>query len=375
MATTTAGLATKRPQTIPEVKQPEKFSKFQPIDIKPRQGQDWILNGNNNSNFDIYKDAYDDSPTNSAIIDAYVNYMYGEGLYDRASGANLKQYISNEDALLLCQDFKTYGGCMVQIVWGSNQKPLQVKYAPVYKFGVRYDMQSLEVRGYWYSYDWKNRYRYTPNFYPKFEGFYQGNPIEVMLIRRPTAEPFFPIPDYLAGIPWAEVEGELGNAAKNHFKNGLTAMTIINYNQGRQETPELARQEADKVRKLATGTENASKVIVSFNDSIEEAVTVDQLAPPDLNQQNVFFAEEAERKLIVAHSAPPILFAGSNQGNGFSNNADEIAVATKMLYRKKINPMREILTSGLKQIFDLIDATINPWFKDFAEETKLENND
>jgi hypothetical protein len=264
---------------------------------------------------------------------------------------------------------------MVQIVWASNQKPLQVKYAPVYKFGVRYDMQSLEVRGYWYSYDWKNRYRYTPNFYPKFEGFYQGNPIEVMLIRRPTAEPFFPIPDYLAGIPWAEVEGELGNAAKNHFKNGLTAMTIINYNQGRQETPELARQEADKVRKLATGTENASKVIVSFNDSIEEAVTVDQLAPPDLNQQNVFFAEEAERKLIVAHSAPPILFSGSNQGNGFSNNADEIAVATKMLYRKKINPMREILTSGLKQIFDLIDATINPWFKDFAEETKLENND
>ena len=105
MATTTAGLATKRPQTIPDVKQPEKFSKFQPIDIKPRQGQDWILNGNNNSNFDIYKDAYDDSPTNSAIIDAYVNYMYGEGLYDMASGANLKQYISNEDALLLCQDF------------------------------------------------------------------------------------------------------------------------------------------------------------------------------------------------------------------------------------------------------------------------------
>jgi hypothetical protein len=53
---------------------------------------------------------------------------------------------------------------------------------------------------------------------------------------------------------------------------------------------------------MATGSENTSKVIVSFNDSIEEAVTVDQLSPPDLNQQNVFFAEEAERKLIVAHS-------------------------------------------------------------------------
>jgi hypothetical protein len=375
MATKTADSRIKRPMRIAEVTAKiEKFSKFQPIDIKPRQGQDWILNGTNNSNFDIYKDAYDDSPTNSAIIDAYVSYMYGEGLYDMASGANLKQYLSNEDALLLCQDFKTYGGASVQVIYGSNKKPIRIKYVPIYKLGVRYDMQSLEVRGYWYSYDWKNRYKYTPKFYPKFAGFYQENAVEILVIRRPTAEPFFPVPDYLAGIPWAEVEGELGNAAINHFKNGLTAMTIINYNQGRQETPETAKIEADKVRKMATGSENTSKVIVSFNDSIEEAVTVDQLSPPDLNQQNVFFAEEAERKLIVAHSAPPILFAGSNQGNGFSNNADEIAVATKMLYRKKINPMREILTSGLKQAFDLIDATINPWFKDFAEENTLEKN-
>jgi hypothetical protein len=42
---------------------------------------------------------------------------------------------------------------------------------------------------------------------------------------------------------------------------------------------------------------------------------VDRISPPELNQQNVFYAEEAERKLIVAHSAPPVLFAGSN-GSG-----------------------------------------------------------
>jgi hypothetical protein len=103
MATKTADSRIKRPMQIAEVTAKiEKFSKFQPIDIKPRQGQDWILNGTNNSNFDIYKDAYDDSPTNSAIIDAYVSYMYGEGLYDMASGANLKQYLSNEDALIAC---------------------------------------------------------------------------------------------------------------------------------------------------------------------------------------------------------------------------------------------------------------------------------
>jgi hypothetical protein len=354
----------------------EKFSAFQPIDIKPRQGQDWILNGNNNINFKTYKDAYDDSPTNSAIIDAYVAYTYGEGLIDNTTKGNLKKYLSDEDALMIVNDFKTYGGYAVQVIWNETEKiPIKIKYIPVYKLGVRYDMDNLKVKGYWFSYDWQNKYKYTPKFYPRFTGSFKGNPLEILLVRRPTAEPFFPVPDYLSGIPWAKVEGELGNSAINHFKNGLTALTVINYNQGRQATPELARQEAKKVRDMATGSENQGKVIVSFNDSLEEAVTVDQLSPPDLNQQNVFYAEEAERKLIVAHSAPPILFSGSNQGNGFSNNADEIAVSTKMLYRKKINPMREIICRGLKEVFDLINAEIMPWFKDFEEEKSLEKSE
>jgi hypothetical protein len=54
-----------------------------------------------------------------------------------------------------------------------------------------------------------------------------------------------------------------------------------------------------------TGSDNQGATIVSFNDGAEEVI-VDQLHP-ELNQQNVFYAEEAERKLIVAHSAPPVL--------------------------------------------------------------------
>jgi hypothetical protein len=67
---------------------------------------------------------------------------------------------------------------------------------------------------------------------------------------------------------------------------------------------------------------------------------VDRISPPELNQQRIL-CRRAERKLIVAHSAPPVLFAGSN-GSGFSSNADEIAVATKD-FSRHINPMREII--------------------------------
>ena len=134
---------------------------------------------------------------------------------------------------------------------------------------------------------------------------------------------------------------------------------------------EVAKEQAKNVREKVVGTDNQSAVIVSFNEGAEESVTVDQLHPPELNQQNVFFSEEAERKLIVAHSAPPILFSGSNQGSGFSSNADEIAVATKGLYRRHINPIREVILNGLGSIFNLIDTSIKLDFKDFEEETEI----
>jgi len=358
----------------------EKFSAYQPIDIKPLYGRKWVTNGLNNANFKTYKDAYDDSPTNSSIINAFVNYVYGEGMIDKAGKEycyiNVKSIISQEDILLICQDYKTYGGYAAQVIWNAairptDRKPLKIEYMPIYKLGVNYDGEN-KVDGYWYSYDWGNRGRYQPKLYPKFSGKDNGNNLEILYVRRPTAEPFFPIPDYLSGLFWASVEGELANSALHHYKNAIEDITVINYNNGRLSDA-VAKIEAEKVRNNVVGTNNRSRVIVSFNEESDEAVVVDRISPPELNQQNVFYAEEAERKLIVAHSAPPVLFSGSNSGSGFSSNADEIAVATKGLYRRHINPMREIILNGLQSVFDLINNEIVLDFKDFKEETELEN--
>lgn len=368
----------KQPQTF-SFEKTDKMSAFQPINIQPVLGRTYVLNGAKNFNFKVYQDAYDDSPTNQSIINAFVNYVYGEGLFNKStiSKIDIKEFISKKDVKLICRDYKIYGGFGVQIVWNSddsNKKPLRIQYMPVYKLGVNYDEATMEINGYWYSYDWTKQYRYRPAFYPKFMGEYVGNNLEILIVKRAHAEPFFPIPDYLSGIPWAQAEGELANSAISHFKNGLEEITVINFNGGKMATPELAKEEADKTRKNIGGTSNNGRIMVSFNEDAEFATTVDRVSPPELNQQNVFFSEEAERKLIVAHSAPPILFAGSNTGSGFSSNADEIETSTNSLYRRHINPMREVILDGLMEVFSLIDSTIKLDFKDFEAE-ELEGSD
>ena len=351
----------------------EKMSAYQPIKIEPVLGRTYLTNGTNNSNFKVYSDAYDDSPTNQSIINAFVNYIYGEGLINASTISKIpvKQYLSQEDAELVCKDYKIYGGYAIQIIWDSNEedrKPLKIEYIPIYKLGINYKEDDMSITGYWYSWDWSKKHRYKPELYPKFTGDFVGNPVEILVVKRAHSEPFFPVPDYLSGIPWAKVEGELANAAKNHFKNAMSDITVINHNNGKMATPELAKAEAKKTRDKVVGTDNESVVLVSFNEEAEFATTVDRVSPPELNQQNVFYSEEAERKLIVAHSAPPILFAGSNTGSGFSSNADEIETATNALYRRHINPMREVILGGLSKVFSLIDSTIKLDFKDFKAE-------
>lgn len=362
----------KQPQSFtfePDV----KMSAFQPIRIEPVLGRTYLTNGVNNCNFKVYSDAYDDSPTNQSIINAFVNYIYGEGLINKStiSKIDIQQFLSKEDTKLICADYKIYGGFSVQIIWNSSEsdkRPLKIEYIPVYKLGVNYNPQTMEINGYWFSWDWKNRYRFVPKLYPKFAGSYVGNDVEVLVVKRPHAEPFFPIPDYLSGLPWCSVEGQLANAGKSHFKNAMSDITVINNNAGKMASPELAKEEAQKVRDKVVGTDNESVVIVSFNEDPESAIVIDRVSPPELNQQNVFYSEEAERKIIVAHSAPPILFAGTNQGSGFSSNADEIETATNGLYRRHINPMREVILDGLSRVFELIDSTIKLDFKDFEKE-------
>jgi len=346
----------------------EAFSKYQPIDIKPVFGRNWVTNGVNNINFKIYRDAYDDSPTNASIINSYASYIFGEGI------VGIDKYLSIDDQELAVKDLYKYGGCALQVIWNKNNEPLKMEYIPIYKLAPNYDAQSVKVNGYWYSYDWENRYRYKPQLYPIFNGKWQGNPLEIIYIRRPTEEPFFPIPDYLSGIPWAQIEGEIANTGVNKYRNGMEDITIINSNNGMIADPDEAKKDADELRAKVVGSQNAGKVVVSQNESMENALTVDRVAPPEFAQHNVFYSEEAERKLIVAHSAPKVIFAGSNTGNGFSSNADEREVALQDLYRMKINPYRRTFISGILPFFEAIGIE-DLEFKDFETNEEIEGKD
>lgn len=364
-------------------KEVTRMSAWQPIDINPlhtTNGVNAVTNGIHNSNYKTLRDAYDDSPTHASIINSMVNYMYADGLanVDTISGLDISKYLDEDTIEKICIDMVLFGGFDLQPIWNDSEKDrkiLKFEYVPIDKMAVEVDRTSMnpKVNGYWYSWDWERQGMYQPQFCNKFNGTYQGG-VEIARTQRVTKNNFFPLPYYFSGINYCISEGYLGQNTKNHFKFENKIKTVINFNGGKQSavSEDQKKKNAEDVKNNYTGGDPRHHVVVSYNTDALDATTIDQVEPEKINEQNVFFAEECERKIIVAHSAPKILFSGSNNASGFSSNADEILVATKEMYRRNINPLRKIVLDGLHKLFHLIDVNVKLEFVDFEEFKKIE---
>jgi len=68
-------------------------------------GTKFTLNGNNNENYKLFADAYEDSVTNSACINDITNLIVGEGLFDK-NGFNVSSVLSLQDLRLMALDYQ-----------------------------------------------------------------------------------------------------------------------------------------------------------------------------------------------------------------------------------------------------------------------------
>lgn len=359
------------------------LSDYKIPEVKNYIGKKYILNGEKNEFFRHIKDRYTYSRTNSGIINSYINYIVGEGLIDER-GSNVRKYLSKRDLILIVTDFKLYGQFTLEIIWSQGSKLLKIepeivkiKHIPTSRVGLNVDEKGA-INGYWYCFDWKDQIRYKPKFYHKFDGSPKykttesGEKVligeEFITISRITDEPYFPQPDYISGIQFAQLEQDLLNMMVNDVQNGFSAGTVITV-EGQIPSEDVRESYTKKLVEGTTGTTNKNKVIVAYTNGFDKGanIKVEKLQIDQLDQRIQVYSEEAVKGLMAAHGVTnPILF-GVKEGSGFSNNADEMVQATKSLYRSNINPLREVIIDGLESILKIIDPNISLKFKDFED--------
>jgi len=337
--------------------------------VKEVRGKDFIEYGEDNNYFQYLIDRYNGSPTNNAIINGVSEMIYGKGLDATNSNkkpneyAQMKSLFNNDCTRKLCYDLKLMGQCAIQVIYSKDRtKIVQLEHMPIETLRAEKCNEKGEIEGYYYFSDWAkykrgNELKRIPAFGTSKEG------LEILYIKpyRAGFKYYSPV-DYQGGTQYAELEEEISNFHLNNILNGLAPSMLINFNNGTPD-PEQREMIERRIYEKFSGSSNAGKFILAFNDNPETAASIEPVQLSDAHQQYEFLSNESSKKIMVSHRiVSPMLF-GIKDDTGLGNNADELKTASILFDNLVIKSFQGLLIESFDRILAYNDISLNLYFK------------
>jgi hypothetical protein len=323
------------------------LSNYTTPEVKEYRDKDWVAYGESNNYFQYLIDRYNGSATNNAIINGISELIYGKGLDATDSSrkpdeyAQMKSLFSKDCLRKVTADLKMMGQCAFQVIYSKDHSRVtEVFHMPIESLRAEKCNEEGDIEAYYYAKDWsavKDK-KETPMRIPAFG--YSNEGIEILYIRPYRAGFYYYSPvDYQGGLQYAELEEEVANYHLNNIKNGMSPSMLINFNNG-VPTEEERYMIESRIGEKFSGTSNAGKFILAFNDNKEMSATIEPVQLSDASDQYQFLADEAMRKLMVAHRVTSPMLLGIKDQSGLGNNADELKTASTLLTTLSFAPSK-----------------------------------
>ena len=344
------------------------LSTYTSPEVKEVNGADWIEYGADNNYFQFLIDRYNGSPTNNAAINGISQAIYGKGLNATDSNKKPNEYaqmvsLFKKDVVRrVCYDLKLMGQCAIQIIYSKDRsKIVQLEHMPIETLRAEKCDADGNVPAYYYFNDWANiKKTDEPLRIPAF-GMSKES-IEIYYIKPYKSGFYYYSPvDYQGGLQYAELEEEVSNYHLNNIMNGLSPSMLINFNNGTPNQQERQLIET-KIAQKFSGTSNAGKFILAFNDNKESQAEITPVQLSDAHNQYQFLSEESTSKIMVAHRIVSPMLLGIKDGSGLGNNAEEIKTASLLMDNTVIRPFQELLIDSFDNILAYNDISLNLYF-------------
>ena len=323
-------------------------------DIKTRY--QWVPVGilDQDDYFGLVTEAYNTSTTNAACVDGVADLIYGKGVFtkDELKQQELDKIVQPEELRKITFDLKLYGNAAFQVIWNkSHTQILRMYHTPVQNLRAKkiYDMGRIE--GYYYCTDWTDhRKQKDKKYLPVFGS--SNEEIEVMYIKE--YEPnryYYSLPDWISALQFSFSEAELSNLHLNNIENGFLPVAMVNFNNG-VPAPEERQTIESLLESKFTGTRNAGRFMVSFNDDAINKPTIDTLPMENLHEKYQYVAEYAQDRILVAHRiVSPLLFGIRTANNGFSSQSEEMKTAYSIMQTMTIFPFQNLILNSIYHAF------------------------
>jgi hypothetical protein len=344
------------------------LSTYTSPEVKEVNGADWIEYGADNNYFKYLIDRYNGSPTNNAAINGISQAIYGKGLNATDSNKKPNEYaqmvsLFRKDVVRrACYDLKLMGQAAIQVIYNSDRsKIVQLEHMPIETLRAEKCDEDGNVPAYYYYNDWANiKKTDEPLRIPAFG--MSNEEIEIYYIKPYKSGFYYYSPvDYQGGLQYAELEEEVSNYHLNNIMNGLSPSMLINFNNGTPNQQERQLIETRIAQKFS-GTSNAGKFILAFNDNKESQAEITPVQLSDAHNQYQFLSEESTSKIMVAHRIVSPMLLGIKDGSGLGNNAEEIKTASLLMDNTVIRPFQELLIDSFDNILAYNDISLNLYF-------------
>ena len=350
-----------------------KFSSHKPPIFEDVKGNEFIQYGYtargskedkqwNNLYPDYLLYLYNRSAKNNAIINSKNKYIVGQGWTFDKQGLdynqilNLKAFTKELTKSKITRDLSLdrtiFGGFACEIITSNNSEKITLSHIDFSK--VRQFKTTIDKEGnkselmYGYTDDWTTKKPESNTDFETLHPFTWDNSeidkdkryIVYYKDYRPDSKEY-PLPDYIGAIPYIESDYEISNFVLNNVKNGFSAGYLVNFYNG-EPSEDQKKQISNKFDEALTGTDNAGKVVKSFNDDKESGVEITPLGANGQDDRYINLNKQIQGEIFTGHNFNPAI-SGITDGNGFNNNAGEIRVASEMFQNTYVSTEQDNL--------------------------------
>lgn len=322
-------------------------------DIKTRY--QWVPVGVHHQDdfFDLLTEAYNTSTTNAACVDGVADLIYGKGVVtdDEEFAETLGKLVPAEDLRRVSFDLKLYGNAAFQVIWNKEHtKIVKIYHVPTQTLRAEKILDVMKVQSYFYCTDWNDVKKQKSKIrIPAFGTSTEDREILYIKEYEPNRY-YYSLPDWISALQYSFTEAELSNLHLNNIENGFLPVAMVNFNNG-VPAPEERQTIESLLETKFSGTRNAGRFMVSFNDDAINKPTIDTIPIENLHEKYQYVAEYAQDRILVAHRiVSPLLFGIRTAANGFSSQSEEMKTAYSIFQTMTIQPLQSLILTALDKM-------------------------
>jgi hypothetical protein len=273
-------------------------------------------------------DNYRRSSKHNAIVNGKVNYIVGGGwqpgekmtVEQQARYAKFFDGLSEHDDLnditeKLVLDLELFNGFAVAVTWNKMGTIAKMEHIPFEKIRVDKEERMFQVAD-WYDDAMIQLYPKIGDV-EKIPAFDADNRIGKQLFYYrvyAAGVKSYPLPEYMGGLAWIEADVQVANFHNNNLRNNFWGGYLINFNNG-IPTPEEQGDIERQIKRKFSGTDNAGRFVVTFNDDVSKAPTLEPLTPSDMDKQFEILNKAIQSEIFISHRVVnPMLFGVKTEG-------------------------------------------------------------